>query len=199
MTGRGGSDFGHAQAWCPMFPRQRGHRLSTASAGTNRIVLPNGADINADTRTVVSDHNRSFSFEANGLPHIQLNGAGVATNYQVASDFLGLSNTPSIFTPSKPTNDPSEAQLVFEVQQTSSSRRRFTVGGQYLRDRDQNNLSYDSQRIKFTTSLRSWTAIPVSVTGELRLYVNRARVGTVAASGRFTRIQTIPRVLARDM
>jgi len=44
-------------------------------AGTNRIALPNGADINSDLGPWYQI-TTIFSFEANGLPQIQTNSAG---------------------------------------------------------------------------------------------------------------------------
>jgi hypothetical protein len=147
--------------------------------GTNRIALPNGADINSDLGPWYQI-TTIFSFEANGLPQIQLNDEGTATNYQAPVIFSDYQYAIYLY-PTEATNNPSEAQLVFEAEQTSSSGAGSPWGG---------NTSATATRITYPiTTNQVYNVVTVLdgnsgfVTGELRLYVNGARVGTVTGVG----------------
>ncbi len=147
--------------------------------GTNRIALPNGADINSDLGPWYQI-TTIFSFEANGLPQIQLNATGIATNYQVPVIFSDYQYAIYLY-PTEATDAPSQAQLVFEAQQTSSAGAGSPWGG---------NTSATATKITYpVTTNQIYNVVAVLdgnsslVTGELRLYVNGARVGTVAGVG----------------
>jgi hypothetical protein len=147
--------------------------------GTNRIALPNGADINSDLGPWYQI-TTIFSFEANGLPEIQVNDEGLATNYQAPVIFSDYQYAIYLY-PTEATNNPSEAQLVFEVQQTSSAGAGSPWGG---------NTAATATKITYPiTTNQIYNVVTVLdgnsgfVTGELRLYVNGSRVGTVTGVG----------------
>ncbi len=145
--------------------------------GTNRIELPNGADLNS-TLGPWYQITTIFSFKANGLPRIQISSAG--TNYQAPVIFSDLQYALYLY-PTQTNNNPSQAQLVFEAQQTSSAGAGSPWGG---------NTAATSTRITYpitTNTIYQVVAVMDGnsgfVTGELRLYINGARVGTVTGIG----------------
>jgi hypothetical protein len=114
------------------------------------------------------------------LPQIQLNAAGTATNYQVPVIFSDYQYAIYLY-PTQATNNPSSAQLVFEAQQTSSSGAGSPWGG---------NTAATATKITYPiTTNQIYNVVTVLdgnsgfVTGELRLYINGSRVGTVDGVG----------------
>jgi Concanavalin A-like lectin/glucanases superfamily/PA14 domain len=147
--------------------------------GTNRVELPNGADINS-TLGPWYQITTLFYFEANALPQIQTNSAGTATNYQVPVLFSDLQYAVYLF-PTQTSNNPSQAQLVFEGQNTSSQGAGSPWGG---------NASTTSKYIAYTITTNQVYQVATVLdgtagftTGELRLYVDGVRVGTVTGIG----------------
>jgi hypothetical protein len=146
--------------------------------GTNRIELPNGADINS-TLGPWYQITTLFSFEANGLPQVILNNT--VTNYQVPIIFSDLQYEIYLYPLQTNVNNPSQAQLIFEAQQTSSSGPGSPWGG---------NSATTATYIPYTiTTNKIYNVVAVLdgnsgfTTGELRLYINGARVGTVTGIG----------------
>jgi hypothetical protein len=147
--------------------------------GTNRIELPNGADIDS-TLGPWYQIATIFTFEANGLPQIQANNAGTVTNYQVPVIFSDLQYSIYLY-PTQTNANPSQAQLVFEAQQTSSSGAGSPWGG---------NTAATATYIPFTITTNTiYNIVTVMdgnagfTSGALRLYVNGVRVGTVNGIG----------------
>jgi hypothetical protein len=148
------------------------------NGGTNRIELPNGADINS-TLGPWYQITTVFSFEANGLPQIQL--SNTRTNYQVPIIFSDLQYAIYLFPTQTNVNNPQYAQLVFEAVQTSSSGVGSPWGG---------NTAATAKRIVYTITTNVVYNIVTEldgdagfVGGQLRLYVNGIRVGTVTGVG----------------
>jgi hypothetical protein len=146
---------------------------------TNRIALPNGADIDS-TLGPWYQISTIFSFEANALPQIQVNDSGVATNYQAPVIFSDFQYAIYLY-PTQATNNPTQAQLVFEAQNTSSLGAGSPWGG---------NTSATAKYIAYTIEANQvYNVVTVLdgdsgfVNGELRLYVNGTRVGTVTGVG----------------
>jgi hypothetical protein len=146
---------------------------------TNLVALPNGADIDA-TLGPWYQITTIFSFEPNGLPEIQTNSDGIATNYQAPVIFSDLQYTIYLY-PTQTGNNPSEAQLVFEAKNTSSSGPGSPWGG---------NTAATAAYIAYTIRTNEiYNVVTVMdgnagfVNGELRLYINGARVGTVVGIG----------------
>ena len=146
-------------------------------SGTNRIELPNGADINS-TLGPWYQITTIFSFKANGLPQIQI--SSTATNYQAPVIFSDLQYALYLY-PTQTNNNPSQAQLVFEAQQTSSAGAGSPWGG---------NTAATATRITYpitTNTIYNVVAVLDGnsgfVSGELRLYINGTRVGTVTGIG----------------
>jgi hypothetical protein len=148
------------------------------AGGTNRIELPNGADINS-TLGPWYQITTVFSFEANGLPQIVLNNT--RTNYQVPVIFSDYQYAIYLFPTQTNVNNPSQALLVFEAEQTSSSGAGSPWGG---------NTAATATRIAYPITTNQVYNIVAEldgnagfVSGELRLFVNGARVGTVTGIG----------------
>ena len=146
---------------------------------TNRIALPNGSDINS-TLGPWYQISTIFSFEANALPQIQVNGNGIPTNYQAPVLFSDLQYAIYLY-PTQATNNPTQAQLVFEAQNTSSQGAGSPWGG---------NTAATAKYIAYTIEPNQvYNVVTVLdgdsgfVNGELRLYVNGVRVGTVTGAG----------------
>jgi hypothetical protein len=147
--------------------------------GTNRVELPNGADINSDLGPWYQI-TTLFYFEANGLPQIQTNSAGTATNYQVPVLFSDLQYAVYLF-PTQTSNNPSQAQLVFEAQNTSSQGAGSPWGGNATTTAKYIAYTITTNQIYQVATVLDGTA--GFTTGELRLYVNGVRVGTVTGIG----------------
>jgi hypothetical protein len=149
------------------------------NGGTNRIELPNGADINS-TLGPWYQITTLFSFEANGLPQVVLN-PGVSTNYQVPILFSDLQYALYLYPTQTNVDNPSSAELVFEAQQTSSSGAGSPWGG---------NTAATATYIPYPiTTNQIYNVVAVLdgnsgfVSGALRLYINGIRVGTVDGIG----------------
>jgi hypothetical protein len=146
---------------------------------TNRVALPNGADINS-TLGPWYQITTIFSFEANSLPAIQTDTNGVVTNYQAPVIFSDLQYDIYLY-PTETGSNPTQAQLIFEAQNTSSSGPGSPWGGntsataKYIAYTIQTNVVYN-----VVTVLDGNSGF---VNGELRLYVNGTRVGTVTGVG----------------
>jgi hypothetical protein len=147
--------------------------------GTNRIALPNGADINSDLGPWYQI-TTIFSFEANGLPQIQTNSVGTATNYQVPVIFSDYQYAIYLY-PTQTSNNPTQAQLVFEAQQTSSLGAGSPWGGNTAATATK--ITYPIQTGQVYNVVAVLDGNSGFVTGELRLYVNGERVGTVDGVG----------------
>jgi hypothetical protein len=146
---------------------------------TNRVALPNGADINS-TLGPWYQITTLFSFEANGLPQIETNDDGVATNYQAPVIFSDYQYAIYLY-PTETSNNPSQAQLVFEAQNTSSSGPGSPWGGNTAA-----TATYIAYPILTNQVYNVVTVLDGNagfVNGELRLYINGARVGTVVGAG----------------
>jgi hypothetical protein len=114
------------------------------------------------------------------LPEIQTNSDGAITNYQAPVIFSDLQYAIYLY-PTQTGNNPSQAQLVFEAQNTSSQGAGSPWGG---------NTSATAKYIAYTIETNKvYNVVTVLdgnagfVNGELRLYVNGARVGTVTGVG----------------
>jgi hypothetical protein len=147
--------------------------------GTNRIELPNGADINS-TLGPWYQITTLFSFKANGLPQVVLN-PGVSTNYQIPILFSDLQYALYLYPTQTNVNDPSAAQLVFEAVQTSSLGAGSPWGG---------NTPATATYIPYPiTTNQIYNVVAVLdgnsgfVSGAIRLYINGVRVGTVDGIG----------------
>ncbi len=146
---------------------------------TNRVALPNGADINS-TLGPWYQITTIFSFEADSLPEIQTNDSGIVTNYPAPVLFSDLQYAIYLY-PTQITNNPSQAQLVFEAQNTSSQGAGSPWGG---------NTPATAKYITYTVQPHQvYNVVAVLdgnsgfVNGELRLYINGARVGSVTGVG----------------
>jgi hypothetical protein len=146
---------------------------------TNRVALPNGADINA-TLGPWYQITTIFSFEANGLPQIQLNSDGLATNYQVPVIFSDYQYAAYLY-PTQASNNPSQAQLVFEAKNTSSSGPGSPWGGNTAATATYIAYPIETNKVYNVVTVMDGNA--GFVTGELRLYINGSRVGTVVGVG----------------
>jgi hypothetical protein len=147
--------------------------------GTNRVELPNGADINS-TLGPWYQITTLFYFKANALPIIQTNSAGTATNYQVPVLFSDLQYAVYLF-PTQTSNNPSQAQLVFEGQNTSSQGAGSPWGGNSTSTAKYVAYTITTNQVYQVATVMDGTA--GFSTGELRLYVNGVRVGTVTGIG----------------
>jgi PA14 domain len=146
---------------------------------TNRVALPNGADIDA-TLGPWYQITTIFSFEANGLPQIEMNYNGVPTNYPVPVIFSDYQYAIYLY-PTQTSNNPAEAQLVFEAQNTSSEGPGSPWGGNTPA-----TAKYITYTIQTNTVYQVVTVLDGNagfVNGELRLYVDGTRVGTVVGAG----------------
>jgi hypothetical protein len=146
--------------------------------GTNRIELPNGADIDA-TLGPWYQITTLFAFKANGLPDMVLTGA--TTNYETPILFSDFQYAIYLYPTQTNVNNPSQAQLVFEAQETSSDGPGSPWGG---------NTPATATYITYpiTTNVVYNVAAVLDgnagfLTGELRLYINGVRVGTVVDVG----------------
>lgn len=146
--------------------------------GTNRIELPNGADIDA-TLGPWYQITTLFAFKANGLPDVVLTGA--TTNYETPILFSDFQYAIYLYPTQTNVNNPSQAQLVFEAQETSSDGPGSPWGG---------NTPATATYITYpiTTNVVYNVAAVLDgnagfLTGELRLYINGVRVGTVVDVG----------------
>jgi hypothetical protein len=149
------------------------------AGGTNRVELPNGADINS-TLGPWYQITTLFSFKANGLPQVLLN-PGVSTNYQIPILFSDLQYALYLYPTQTNVNNPSSAKLVFEAEQTSSLGAGSPWGG---------NTPATATYIPYPiTTNQTYNVVAVLdgnsgfVSGALRLYINGARVGTVDGIG----------------
>jgi len=146
---------------------------------TNRVALPNGADINS-TLGPWYQITTIFSFEASALPQIESNSDGIPTNYPVPVIFSDYQYAIYLY-PTQTSNNPAEAQLVFEAQNTSSSGPGSPWGGNTTA-----TAKYIAYPIQTNTVYNVVTVLDGNagfVTGELRLYINGTRVGTVVGAG----------------
>jgi hypothetical protein len=146
---------------------------------TNRVALPNGADINS-TLGPWYQITTIFAFEADSLPQIQTNDSGVVTNYQAPVIFSDLQYAIYIY-PTEITNNPSQAQLVFEAQNTSSQGAGSPWGGNT--PASATYITYPIQPYKVYNVVAVLDGNSGFVNGELRLYVNGARVGSATGAG----------------
>ena len=147
--------------------------------GTNRIELPNGADINS-TLGPWYQITTIFSFEANGLPQIQVGSSGTPTNYQAPVLFSDYQYALYLY-PTQTNAVPSEAELVFEAQQTSSQGAGSPWGGNTAATATRVTYPIQANQIYHVAAVLDGNS--TFVTGELRLYVNGQRVGTVTGIG----------------
>jgi len=147
--------------------------------GTNRVELPNGADINS-TLGPWYQITTLFYFEANGLPQIQTNISGAVTNYQVPVLFSDLQYAIYLF-PTQTNSNPSQAQLVFEGENTSSQGAGSPWGGNSTSTAKYIAYPITTNQVYQVATVLDGTA--GFSTGELRLYVNGVRVGTVTGIG----------------
>jgi hypothetical protein len=147
--------------------------------GTNLVALPNGADIDA-TLGPWYQITTLFSFEANGLPEIETNSSGVATNYQQPVIFSDYQYTIYLY-PTQASNNPSAAQLVFQAQNTSSSGPGSPWGG--YTPATATYITYPIQTNQIYNVVTVMDGNAGFVNGELRLYINGTRVGTVVGVG----------------
>jgi hypothetical protein len=146
---------------------------------TNRIALPNGADINSDLGPWYQI-TTLFAFEANGLPQIQTNSVGTATNYQVPVIFSDYQYAIYLY-PTQTSNNPTQAQLVFEAEQTGSSGAGSPWGGNTSSTATKLTYPIQAGQIYYVATVLDGNS--GFVTGELRLYVNGVRVGTLTGVG----------------
>ncbi len=146
---------------------------------TNRVALPNGADINS-TLGPWYQITTIFAFEADSLPEIQTNDSGVVTNYQAPVLFSDLQYAIYLY-PTQITNNPSEAQLVFEAQNTSSQGAGSPWGGNT--SATATYITYPVQPHQVYNVVAVLDGNSGFVNGEIRLYVNGARVGSATGAG----------------
>ena len=146
---------------------------------TNRVALPNGADINS-TLGPWYQITTIFNFEADTLPEIQTNDSGAITNYQAPVLFSDLQYAVYLY-PTQITNNPSEAQLVFEAQNTSSQGAGSPWGGNT--PASATYITYPVQPHQVYNVVAVLDGNSGFVNGEIRLYINGARVGSATGAG----------------
>ncbi len=146
--------------------------------GTNRIELPNGADINS-TLGPWYQISTLFAFKANGLPEIQQ--TGTATNYETPILFSDLQYAIYLYPTQTNVNNPSQAQLVFEAEETASDGAGSPWGGNTPATATYITYPITTNKIYNIATVMDGNA--GFLTGELRLYVNGVRVGTVVDIG----------------
>jgi hypothetical protein len=147
--------------------------------GTNRVELPNGADINS-TLGPWYQITTLFSFKANGLPQVVLN-PGVSTNYQIPILFSDLQYALYLYPTQTNVNNPSSAQLVFEAVQTSSSGPGSPWGGNTPATATYIPYPITTNEVYHVVAVLDGNSGFVS--GAIRLYINGVRVGTVDGIG----------------
>jgi len=146
--------------------------------GTNRIELPNGSDINS-TLGPWYQITTVFSFKANALPQIIKNSS--ITNYQVPTIFSDYQYSIYLFPTQTNVNNPTQAQLVFEAQQTGSSGAGSPWGGNTAATATR--ITYNIQTNTVYNVVTELDGNAGFVSGQLRLYVNGVRIGTVTGIG----------------
>jgi hypothetical protein len=148
----------------------------TGIGGTNRVDLPNGNDIDASLGPW-AQVTHIFAFQANGLPQVTVSGSTTNTDAPVLYSDYQLA---FYILPTQASNNPAGALLVFEAQNTSSSGPGSPWGGntpataKYISYPIQPGVVYNVVGVLDGN---------VSFTGELRLYINGVRVGTVTGIG----------------
>jgi hypothetical protein len=146
--------------------------------GTNRVELPNGADIDS-TLGPWYQITTLFAFKANALPQVQV--TSTTTNYQTPVLFSDYQFAVYLYPTQTNVNNPSQAQLVFEAEETASDGPGSPWGGNtpatatYLTYPVTTNTVYNVAAVLDGNS--------GFVTGELRLYINGVRVGTTVNVG----------------
>jgi hypothetical protein len=146
--------------------------------GTNRVELPNGSDIDS-TLGPWYQVSTLFSFKAYSLPEVVLTGS--QTNYETPILFSDLQYAIYLYPTQTNVNNPSQASLVFEAQETASDGAGSPWGGNTPA-----TATYISYPITTNTVYNVATVLDGNagfLTGELRLYVNGVRVGTVVDVG----------------
>jgi len=148
--------------------------ISFSKLNTNSgIDLPNGKDINAILGPW-SKVTHTFSFRANSLPR-----ALGSTNSEAPAIF-GHGSLVIYLQGTQDTNNPTEAQLVFKAQNTASEGPGSPWGG---------NTPATAKFVSYPISAgQTYNVVAVldgnaSFTGQLRLYVNGALVGTATGIG----------------
>jgi hypothetical protein len=114
------------------------------------------------------------------LPEIQTNDSGIVTNYQAPVLFSDLQYAIYLY-PTQITNNPSEAQLVFEAQNTSSQGAGSPWGGNT--PASATYITYPIQPHQVYNVVAVLDGNSGFVNGEIRLYVNGVRVGSATGAG----------------
>ena len=148
------------------------------TGGTNRIELPNGADLNS-TLGPWYQITTIFAFEARTLPQIQITPS--LTNYQVPVLFSDLQYAVYLYPTQTNNNNPTSAQLVFEAQQTSSAGAGSPWGGNTTATAKYIPYTIQPNKVYHVVAVLDGNAGFVS--GAMRLYINGVRVGTVNGIG----------------
>jgi len=147
-------------------------------SGTNRVELPNGADIDA-TLGPWYQITTLFSFEAYGLPEVVL--TGTSTNYETPILFSDLQYSIYLYGTQTNVNNPSQANLVFEAQETASDGPGSPWGGNTPATATYITYPITTNKVYNVATVLDGNA--GFLTGELRLYINGVRVGTVVDVG----------------
>ena len=146
--------------------------------GTNRVELPNGADIDA-TLGPWYQITTLFAFKANSLPEVQT--TSTTTNYETPILFSDYQYAIYLYPTQINVNNPSQAQLIFEAEETSSSGPGSPWGGNTPATATYISYPVTTNEVYNVTAVLDGNA--GFVTGELRLYINGVRVGTVVNIG----------------
>ncbi len=147
-------------------------------SGTNRVELPNGADINS-TLGPWYQISTLFAFKANGLPETVV--TSTSTNYETPILFSDLQYAIYLYPTQTNVNNPSQANLVFEAQETSSDGAGSPWGGNTPATATYITYPITTNKVYNVAAVLEGNA--GFLTGELRLYVNGVRVGTVVDIG----------------
>jgi hypothetical protein len=147
-------------------------------SGTNRVELPNGADINS-TLGPWYQISTLFAFKANGLPETVV--TSTSTNYETPILFSDLQYAIYLYPTQTNVNNPSQANLVFEAQETSSDGAGSPWGGNTPATATYITYPITTNKVYNVAAVLDGNA--GFLTGELRLYINGARVGTVVDIG----------------
>jgi hypothetical protein len=147
-------------------------------SGTNRVELPNGADINS-TLGPWYQISTLFAFKANGLPETVV--TSTSTNYETPILFSDLQYAIYLYPTQTNVNNPSQANLVFEAQETSSDGAGSPWGGNTPATATYITYPITTNKVYNVAAVLDGNA--GFLTGELRLYINGVRVGTVVDIG----------------
>jgi len=172
-----------------LVPNSGGTAISFSKANTNQgINLPNGRDLNAILGPWAKI-THSFAFRANSLPR------AFGTTNSEAPAIYGHNSLVIYLQGTQDTNSPTQAQLIFKAQNTTSDGPGSPWGGNTLA-----TAKYISYPI---VAGQTYNVVAVldgnaSFTGQLRLYVNGTLVGTATGIGQIYKHQDYPPAFAHS-